>query len=48
MNSSLRDLRWSQAELVQHANEYAARGLRYAAMDGSSPPLLAKTVGKSA
>ena len=42
-NSHTKSLKWSSAELVKAANEYADSGLRY----GSRPPgLEAKTVGK--
>ncbi|ORY35775.1 P-loop containing nucleoside triphosphate hydrolase protein [Naematelia encephala] len=50
-NSCLRMLKWTQADLVKNANEYARSSLRYD--DGSGmgsewkpPGLLAKTVGK--
>ncbi|KAK8866194.1 hypothetical protein IAR55_001345 [Kwoniella newhampshirensis] len=42
-NSHLRLLKWSQADLVRHAGDYARISLQY----GPEPPgLLAKTVGK--
>jgi len=45
--SELRSLRWSVDQLVHHMNEYASEALLYAGGGGaSSPPLLAKTVGK--
>ncbi|KAE8229094.1 hypothetical protein CF326_g5945 [Tilletia indica] len=45
--SEMRSLRWTPAELVARMNEYAQYGLLYDGGSGvSSPPLLAKTVGK--
>jgi len=42
-NSSRGALKWSQADLIQHANAYALDSLRF----GPEPPgMLAKTVGK--
>lgn len=46
-NSNLRALKWSQADLVRHANDYARDSLRYRSGEPwQAPGLLAKTVGK--
>jgi ATP-dependent RNA helicase MSS116 len=46
-NSNLRALKWSQADLVRNANDYARDSLRYRSGETwQAPGLLAKTVGK--
>lgn len=47
-NSNLRNLKWSSAELVAHANDYAQYCLQTRSDGGEwrAPGLLAKTVGK--
>ncbi|KAK4689976.1 hypothetical protein P7C73_g113, partial [Tremellales sp. Uapishka_1] len=48
-NSNLRALKWSQADLVRNANDYAKTALHYqgaGSQDWKPPGLFAKTVGK--